>query len=58
MRGKYTPVNYAPVRICAECGTEFEVSAQSKRVLCECCYKKDLRKRKTATMQDIRNRSW
>lgn len=58
MRDKYNPVKHNPTRLCVECGTEFSVSSKSKRTLCDCCYKKDLRKRKTATMQDIRNRLW
>ena len=55
---RYVPIDFEPTRICVECGTEFSVSSKSKRILCDCCYKKDLRKRKTATMQDIRNRLW
>lgn len=58
MRGKYQPVDCSPTRVCVECGAEFSVSSKSQRVLCVCCYKKDLRKRKTATMKEIRNRLW
>lgn len=42
---KYTPVDFEPTRICIECGTEFSVSSKSKRILCDCCYRKDLRRR-------------
>lgn len=58
MREKYQPVDYTPQKICIECGAEFSVGAKSKRDLCDCCYKRDLRKRKTATMKDIRKRLW
>jgi predicted RNA-binding Zn-ribbon protein involved in translation (DUF1610 family) len=58
MREKYIPVKYAPTRICVNCGAEFSVGSKSKRELCDCCYKKNLRERKTKTMKDLRNRLW
>lgn len=55
---KYIPVKYNPTRICINCGAEFNVGSKSKRELCDYCYKKDLRERKTKTMKDLRNRLW